>query len=812
MGQALSVVMLIRKTFFVFLLCVFCCNRASAEVNLALQRGYTLSPKQNYTGCTDASDDIQLTDGKALGSYWLDKSTVGWRIKFSIPEITIDLGKPAFIEQLKVHSRGGGFADVYWPDFLIVLVSDDGKSFRCAGLSGQRDPAQHINRRQGVPRVLEAKNLEAQGRFVKVVLQPGGPYVFLDEVEIIGTTLSPTYHPPLRTNLPLFENTIELFDLAENQVQLRENLNKAIEFASEQQKVQGLGWKKLCSDLGLLDKKVSAAADKILLRQEQSEFRRELGLLKARIYQEIYKNPYVCVPANPMEILYESAVNYDSEPNSQIDITLWQGEFESAAVNMINCTDKPLRLFAVISPLIGPDAVILESEKVFTLRRSVFVKACRSGSIADALVLQDGPFELTQGEVAQIWLTIHNPDLKAGSYKTALAVSASLLDGSKLPQTMVPIRIQVEPVAFPTDISLDVCTWAYPKRSGITNKSLPGAAKDLSEHYTSIFVVDSKELPFPTHVSDTGRIAAITPYEQSDELMRINSYAKTFLFYYQFWSGRKDSGIFGKKWMSDQWKKTFSSWLIEWVKHLKDADIGYDRFAMYPFDESLCEEFYELAKLIKSIDPKIRIYANSFGNGPSDYRRFKDLVDIWCLREYFYARNPGWLAEIKSFGKEVWTYECIGPGKANHPYSYYRLMPWKAFKYGLTGVGFWVYADPYDTVPWDDTGRALGYYGAVYGKSESSVNTGGEIIIPSRRWEAWREGIEDYVYLQQLREAIEKTKRTDPTKAKRYQQFIDDQVEKVLRNPRDCRLVYKARQEVSRVLIQLKDEKTGGSG
>jgi hypothetical protein len=795
--------MLKLQPFYLFLLCVFCCNRASAEENLALQRGYTLSPKPNYAGCTDASDNFQLTDGKVSGSDWGDKSTVGWRIGSSIPEITIDLGKPVFIERVKVHSVGGGSAGVYWPDFMIVLVGNDGKSFKCAGLSGERDPGQYINRRHDVPRVLEAKNLEAQGRFVKVILRPGGPYVFLDEVEVIGNALSPTYHPASRTNLPLFENTKELFDLAENQVQLRENLNKATEFANEQQKLQGQSWKKFCSDLELLGNRVSATADKILLRQEQSEFQRELGLLKSRIYQEIYKKPYVCIPANPMEILCESAMNYEGEPNSQIDITLWEGEFESAAVNVISCSDKPIRLFAAISPLIVPDAVGFDSEKVFTIRRGVFVKACRSGSIADALVLQNKPFELMPGEVAQMWLTVHNPDFKAGSYKTSLAVSASLSDDSKLPQTIIPIHIQVEPIAFPRDVSLNVCTWAYPKQSGITNKYLPGAAKDLSEHYTNVFVVRS-ELPFPTRISDTGEVMAIMSYEHLDELMRINSYAKTFLFFYGFQSERKDSGIFGKRWMSDQWKKTFSSWLIEWVKHLRDAGIEYDRFAMYPFDESLCDEFYELAKLIKSTDPKIKIYANSFGNGPSDYRRFKDIVDIWCLCESFYSSHPDWLAEIKSFGKEVWTYEAKGPGKTNHPYSYYRLIPWKAFKDELTGVGFWVYADPYDTVPWDDTARAMGYYGVVYGGSESPVNTGGEIIIPSRRWEAWREGIEDYVYLQQLQEAIEKLRRTDPTRANQYQQFIANQVEEVLRNPRDCRLVYKARHEISHILVQLK--------
>ena len=73
-------------------------------------------------------------------------------------------------------------------------------------------------------------------------------------------------------------------------------------------------------------------------------------------------------------------------------------------------------------------------------------------------------------------------------------------------------------------------------------------------------------------------------------------------------------------------------------------------------------------------------------------------------------------------------------------------MPWWAFKNGLTGAGFWVYADS-GRSSWHDFGKTMGYYGAVYGFAFSPLDTREEHIIPSRRWEVWREGVEDYQYL-----------------------------------------------------------------
>ena len=47
------------------------------------------------------------------------------------------------------------------------------------------------------------------------------------------------------------------------------------------------------------------------------------------------------------------------------------------------------------------------------------------------------------------------------------------------------------------------------------------------------------------------------------------------LFYFNWRANGGDFGVFGE-WMSPEWKKAFSLWLVDWVKHLRKGKVGYD--------------------------------------------------------------------------------------------------------------------------------------------------------------------------------------------------------------------------------------------
>jgi len=786
------------KRFFILLLLLCHCKLVSAGENLALRKSYKLSPKPNYHLCTDKSDVIQLTDGRTSGSKWTNKSTVGWQKAEPAVEIVIDLGKKSAIYEVRIHTIGGGFADVEFPEFAAVLLSDDNRKFRFAGLVSSKD-LENVRARgyRGVSRTMSIRDINASGRYVKLVIRPKWRYVFLDEVEVFGDSLPAAKNIKLRNDLEVFTSSEELLKRIYDYLQLRENAAAALKSTkANRSNLSGQFSEKMFSELERQAQKADTPT-KLLAIKEQ------VGKTRSGIYKAVYGKPFVCLPANPMEIVFEKKMLL-GESAKDISVQMWQNEYESAAFNIVNCSDEMMTMAVSISPLLSSAGKKIDSQRTFTIRRAIYVKGSTVGSIADALVLQaERPFILQPGELTQIWLTIFNPTLTAGIYKGRVGVLAITTKGENLPIETIPITIEVQKHEFPENFALNTCNWAYYKVA-----SAAEIAEDLHNHRINVYTVPPQDLPFLRFSSDRPNVIRKQNFTKLDNALQYHNYAKTYLLCLDFNSSKKDHGRFGNvKWMTPAWKAVFSQWLKNLVKHLNNAGVGYDKFALYPFDESLCDDFYKLAKLIKATDPKVRIYANTFGKGPKDFMRFRELIDIWCLQDSHCERNPQWLEQIKDFGKQVWTYECLRPMKAKDPYSYYRLMPWRAFKRGQTGAGFWIYYYGLNfktgAVPWDDTLRPRGFSGVVYGRGGSLVPGLLENIVPSRRWQAWREGVEDYQYLYEVQKAIDLIGTENPARAKQAQKSLEAAVDYVLRNSRDCDAVYQARRELTKILLEV---------
>jgi len=813
------------KRLFILFLLLYSGKPVSAATNLALHKACTFLPKPNYRLCTDGSDVIQLTDGKTFGSQWTEKSTVGWDKAEPVVEIVIDLGQRSAVYEARIHTVGGGRADVEFPEFAAVLLSNDGRVFRFAGLISSKElQSVRGSGYRGIPRTLKAENINAAGRYVKLVIRPKQRYLFLDEVEILGDSLAVAKKTQLHDNLEAFKTSEELLKRIDDYQQLSENAAATVKGVEDNRpKLPSQFSEEILAQLKILTERIDTPRNKIYPPNGLLGIRAQLGQIRAGIYKAVYGKPFVCLPANPMEIVFEKEM-FLSGRLKEMDIRLWQNEYESAAFNIVNCSDEAITTAVSISPLMGPDGEKVDSSRTFTVRRAIYVRGSTVGSIADALVLQaERPFTLQPGELTQIWLTVFNPTLTAGDYKGAIGISAKTARGKmlgsaarrppkgipgtadreagSLPIETIAVAIEVQKRKFPEDFALNTCNWGCYRVA-----SMSETAQDFYSHRINVCFIDVGDIPFPRSASDPRGVFREPDFTKIDTVIQTHNYARTYLLFLNFRSDKKDYGRFGE-WMTTSWKAAFSSWLKKLVTHLKDVGIGYDKWALHPFDESLCNEYYELAKLVKSIDPKIRLYANSFGKGPKEFMRFRELIDIWCLQDSHCVRYPKWLQMIKGFGRKVWTYECLGPGKAKDPYSYYRLMPWRAFKRGQTGAGFWVYHDGVNyknvAVPWDDTLKPRGYYGVVYGAQTSPLGKLAENIVSSRRWEAWREGVEDYQYLYELQQATNKAKTKEPQMARTARETLERQVNRVLNNPHDSSVVYDARKVLSDALLKL---------
>ncbi|MGD8785859.1 MAG: hypothetical protein PVJ60_00420, partial [Phycisphaerales bacterium] len=396
---------ILKQCFFLMLLCFASqSSLTEARVNLARNKSYTFSPKPNYYLCTDKSDAIQLTDGRKSGSKWTNKSTIGWQKAEPVVEIIIDLGENSAIYEIRVHTIGGGFASVEFPEYIAVLLSDNNRTFRFGGLVSNkyltdiRSTGFH-----GVERTMRIENINASGRYIKLIIMPTKRYVFLDEIEVLGDSLSAIKNIRLRENLRTFSSNETLLDKVEDYLQFNENVTTTLKTIKDSELAPSNG--QYQKELEELARKTNTPTNTIHSTRELDAMKNLFGKIRAGIYKTIYKKPYVCLPAEPTKIVFEKEMPLH-ENKKDINIRMWQNEYESAAFNIINCSDETLTMSVSISPLLNSTGEQMNSHRTFTIRRATYIKGSGVGSIADALVLQgEQPFVLQPGELTQIWLT-----------------------------------------------------------------------------------------------------------------------------------------------------------------------------------------------------------------------------------------------------------------------------------------------------------------------------------------------------------------------------------------------------------------------
>ena len=127
---------------------------------------------------------------------------------------------------------------------------------------------------------------------------------------------------------------------------------------------------------------------------------------------------------------------------------------------------------------------------------------------------------------------------------------------------------------------------------------------------------------------------------------------------------------------------------------------------------------------------------------PPDQREDLDVV----------KSNPYLLDYLRSNVDEISLYRCRGQWSNRHAnmYKYYRVYGWDAFKEEIPGMGLWSYSidwgDDYSTNPWT---TKEDQYLLVFRHPTQDV------LVHSRRYEAFREGIDDYRYMYKLRQVAQ---------------------------------------------------------
>lgn len=413
------------------------------------------------------------------------------------------------------------------------------------------------------------------------------------------------------------------------------------------------------------------------------------------------------------------------------------GEHEPVALNLFNVTDHELLVRVQVAPL--TNGIIV------TPHRSVGVPTSLGEVAWDALPELDETGTLTIPSLAsrELWLDVDLGAVKPGDHQIKLRLQAlngaGVLDAPTHPHSVPPpetgieIAVRVPNFAMVPAGDFRLCTWAAPEEANLPDLlahgnnvfpvALPGAKYDAQGHLTN---------------SDYSRLdPVLTRLRGKDVVLLLQGFPAL----------RGDVGSTGYR---DDLKK----FLAELVAHLADAGFDTNHFALYPMDEpggvgwSAVNQLVAFGQQVRAANPGVMLYMDGGGELPM-FEAMAPVMDIWTPGIYMLAEKTPLMDVVRKNGKHLWSYNCayaytrpIGPNIKNmNLIGDFRAAAPFAFRHGATGIGYWCYNLGGD--PW---GRVDMEYMLVYpGRTKP---------VTSRRWEAVREGIEDYRILAALRKRL----------------------------------------------------------
>jgi len=338
------------------------------------------------------------------------------------------------------------------------------------------------------------------------------------------------------------------------------------------------------------------------------------------------------------------------------------------------------------------------------------------------------------GQVRQLWLNLSTHKLPVGSYKLSWVVRTLDVLTDKSP---LAVNLDISPARCPEKSRFLTCYWTGPSERTID---------DLNEHLVTMW----QNLPLPQAQANAGgeiigeldwsaHDALVRQLEQPEILYYGNPVVPTPSF---------PDGVDVTDELELMGQRAYAKLM---VAHLAELGFGYEDFMFYPEDEPGLKgevtSFLEKARRNKLIDPNIQNYANPWGAFTSEMlEEMAEVTDVW---------QPGmevlefWGQEaveiMRRGGKRIAMYTPPAGPRTLRPLGFYRSQPWLSLHWGIEGGGWYAYRVS-DLFVTGDMGEPA--YGGVHIDSRD--------LVTSRRWEAQRDGIEDFNIVSDLRDLADK--------------------------------------------------------
>jgi len=463
------------------------------------------------------------------------------------------------------------------------------------------------------------------------------------------------------------------------------------------------------------------------------------------------------------------------------------GEHEPVVINLLNITDRELQVRPVVEASEGVTVRALRARAVPT---SAGLEAW------DALPELDstGALSIPSLSNGQLWL-----DLAIGAQATGervVKVRLQALNGAGVvggpgqdtavspPETQAEVALEVLPFKMAPSGSFRLCTWAYVESSPF--KDIADATyRDLWEHGNNVFFLPYGEATY----DQEGKLTGPVDYSKLDQAVaRFQGMDVVLLFSgYPALKPADGKDQFG----SPAYRTAIKAYLADMVTHMRSWGFPPEHWALYPIDEAggtgwdSIKAQAEFGKVIREASQEVKIYADPGGPDIAMMEMIAPYVDFWSPGVNLLNSLPEHVEVMRKSGGEVWAYNCSYNNydklqsagrslKAGDVVSEYRVAAIFAFRHRLTGTGFWTSVMTGGEDMW---GRTRTEYALLYPGTTGPVD--------SRRWEAVREGVEDYRILAALRRRLETQPALAPATAARVRALLDQKVPAFIDNLTD---------------------------
>lgn len=733
-------------------------QNTSQYENIARGKTYTFNTPPNYALSSDPGDSVQLTDGVyTSGYFWTQKTTVGWQRKRPVV-ITIDLGKIEPIRGVS-YNTAAGVAEVTWPTSVHILVSDDGAHYFAIG-----DLIALSNKRNSPPAKGYAvhrywiDNLRTHGRYMQLLIDPGGPYCFIDEVEIYRGEDSWINQKPMGAPS---RGAIDFFQTNATNNSIKSRLYADLREAREDIKKSGLGEKEIANLFAELDnieltipRTPPADPKSFVAIFPINDLQGRIFYVRAKMRQLKGLPSIEAWVSHPLDYI-TPAQKSNSASRRQIEVAMMRGEWRSAVFNLTNSGSNPARIQFSINGLPSgnnPDYVsVYEVQWTDTRELKVIGAALKEMPHTKLAYSTIIPAGMTR----QIWLSVHPVNIAPGNYKGQIIINES--DGNK---HEIPLKFRLFPLAFREKPTLHVGGWDYTDSDamyGVTVKNRDALIAHLQERFVDSPWGTSGVLPF-------GSFAPAGNFIQKPDTSRFDTWIMR-------WPNARRYCVFlnvgdslaGSKMGSEAFAARVKTWIDFWVEHAATKGIKPEQLSLLLLDEPSKNDQDRIiiawAKAIRTAQPKVMLWEDPAYSKPEKaMQEMMSSVDILCPNrtqmlsegkhfEDFYRKQ-------KAGGRRLDFYSCSGPMHLLDPYSYVRLQAWTCWDMGAESTFFWAFGDTGGGNPWNPYMAPGMNYAPMFLAPDS--------VTPGKHMEALRESVEDFEYFVMLKDAIAKANPGNP--------------------------------------------------